>query len=197
MTTALLACVTVASAGDLGEPAADAYLACQKEREVAHNDDPVSPLLPLRGGLTRDRIQELETWLGDRALKLHYPVKMVEVFVGKHRRLSRAVEQRGYVSIHLGWCYGQDYFGRVRDGALLLDLQRYAEPEDSWHAWPCTYVGRWSEFNIKRGGKTAEKVLSGRRVTEKHVELSWQSERGQKRSMLSSQSSQSERGQKG
>ena len=95
MTTALLACVTVASAGDLGEPAADAYLACQKEREVAHNDDPVSPLLPLRGGLTRDRIQELETWLGDRALKLHYPVKMVEGFVGKHRRLSRAVEQRG------------------------------------------------------------------------------------------------------
>ena len=120
--------------------------------------------------MTREDLDDLCRWLGPQSYKLKEKVRLIELYSGKHARLSKRVEQMGHIAIHLGLAWGQDL---VEPGACdkLRKLFAYVEPEDAWVAWPCGPWGHWSRYNLSLGGEARAKILEKRRLGRAHLDL--------------------------
>ena len=118
--------------------------------------------MPLRSGGCTDR--EIYDWLGDQGRKMSLgpgSLFLLEVFCGR-ARLSEEVEKHKYTAIRIGTQYGHD-LSSPDQRRYLHCLIDFLKPEHVWVAWPCTFLGSWSRYNLARGGKTQQRILAGRR----------------------------------
>ena len=149
----------------------------QTFRDLVRNNlkDPLPALLGATSSGTSERGRhafkkwsctygEVRDWLGDQAWKMDGgpgSLFLLEVFCGR-ARLSEDIEKHKYTAIRIGTQYGHD-LALPNQRRYLHCLIDFLKPEHVWVAWPCTFLGSWSRFNIARGEKTKQRILAGRR----------------------------------